>query len=145
MVLISLITLAVTFGLAFGGGSSRGGDITVLVFTLVGFVAALAWVIIALLRYAVVPEVALFEPQHRLRDTLGRSRHLLHKGGQWFLVKAFVLAIIIGLLLVSLSAAVPTDAPTAIHVFIILLNLIVSFVSSGIFYTLYRNRVAVKG
>ncbi len=103
------------------------------------------WIYIALIRFALTPYVALFEPDIPITKTLGRSKHLLVKGGQWFLIKGFLL-LLLGLII--LAVATGQDLPElmdsdniAFNIFLIIVSVIVN----GGLVMLYHNRKIVRG
>lgn len=98
------------------------------------------WVLIAHLRFALAPHVALFEPDVPVRQTLKRSQALLKKGGQWFIFKGFLLLLAVFILLgiatkSSLRELDKTDNWTINIIFIVL-----SILIEGALTMLYLNR-----
>jgi hypothetical protein len=109
----------------------RTGNTPIALLTLILVIAALIWAIIAHLRYALAPYIALFEPDAPVKQTLKRSQELLKHGGQWFIFKGFLLllAIFIFLSVVtksSLRELDNTDNWTINSIFILLSILIES-------------------
>lgn len=125
--------------------SGVGGSNSSLILLPILMLVAVIWIYIALVRFALAPYVALFEPNVPITKTLGRSKHLLVKGGQWFLVKGFLLLLLI---LIILAVATGQNLPElmdsnniAINIFLI----IVSIVVNGGLVMLYHNRKIVRG
>ena len=123
----------------------RDRSLLVILIGLISFIATGVWVVVAFLRYWLAPYVALFETDIRLRNTLGRSKSLMYKGGQWFLVKSVLLTLAFGLVYAVIVELLGDNPPLAILILLIIVNVLVSFIAIGMYYALYRNRVAVKG
>jgi hypothetical protein len=107
--------------------------------------ASVVWQLVALLRFALVPYVALFEPEIPLRKTLTRSSHLLKKGGQWFLVKGFLLIMAI---LIAVSAATGQtlrEVESGNDPLSFALLIVLTLAVNGALVMLYLNRRQVKG
>lgn len=67
-----------------------------MVFAQAAIITSLAWVILMLINYSLVPIVALFEPKLDLGQTFGRSRSLVNRRGRLFILAlhgAFVLTV----------------------------------------------------
>lgn len=100
------------------------------------------------LRLILVPTIALFEPATPLRQLYGRSRDLMKNGGNWFIIKIFVVYFILALIMsiftaqVNLAAKSPGGASTFI---IIVLTSLVQLAYAAVIVSFYRNRKAVKG
>lgn len=120
------------------------GLLLALLNVLVG-VIGVVWVIITMLRLALVQQVAAFEPELSYRRILQRSSFLLREGGQWFLIKGAVLLLLLctllsALLKHSILADTSTPSTPGTIVFYLLNTLAISLLTM-----LYLNRVAVRG
>lgn len=139
----SPLILAVFLPLPLAFGGSTGNIVIAIILVLILSLAAAVWACLAALRYALVPYVALFEPAVPLRQTFGRSRRLLRKGGGWFLVKGTLLYAVLTLVLtvtVGRGARQPGGGRNiAFSVVLILLSML----SNAVLVMLYRNRAAV--
>ncbi len=126
--------------LLVSGGDSRGGNASLALLTPVLIIAALIWALIAQLRYALAPYVALFEPEVPVMQTLKRSEQLLKKGGQWFVFKGvlIILAIFIFLAVVTGSnlRQLENSNDNIINVIFIILSILIE----GAMVMLYLNR-----
>lgn len=118
-----------------------------LVFIVIMYLVALIWSIIMMLRYGLMPIVALFEPNVPVFALGKRSKQLLFHGGQWFLVKSalllFLIFIIISILGGQSSSGLQSSRSD--NTLVNLLSVIVSTIANGVLVMLYRNRKAVKG
>lgn len=136
MIVIILIYMLV----GANGGAAALGLLTV------AYLVVSVWAFIALLRYSLVPIVALFERDIAITKTFSRSKHLLQKGGQWFLVKGFFLLLVM-LILLSLfdgdktTRGLEGSDNTLMNIVIIIVGIVVS----GVMVMLYRNRRSVRG
>ncbi len=125
----------------FTGGVDPGTSL------LLGFIlmlVSLVWAYIALIRFALAPYIALFEPEIPVTKTLARSKRLLIKGGQWFLVKGILLLIacsVVVALTTGQDILELTDSSTIVGN---LLYVIVSILANGSLVMLYRNRRAIR-
>lgn len=112
---------------------------------LFGMTVASVWLIIACLRYALIPYVALFEPRTSMLKTPARSKQLLLHGGQWFLVKLLLAAGLLYVLLGILIDISPLgvlgggDANPAFN----LMAAILGIGASAVLVMLYHNRNVV--
>lgn len=108
-------------------------------------VASMVWILIAMLRLALVEYVALFEPELPLHSVFKRSSYLLRKGGQWFIVKGLLLllafAIVISLITGMNIQTVTTTTNTVLVVIIMLADVVIN----SVMVMLYQNRVQVRG
>ena len=127
--------LAAALGLAF---AVHGGPLTVLSFLFA--LAGMIWVYVALLRYLLAPYVAIFEPEVPISKFLTRSRELMRKGGQWFVIKGAVATILVVLILSFIAGPSLQKLPTPISILLNLVALVVELVASGTVVLLYRNR-----
>ncbi len=116
---------------------------TVLAFLLP--IAGIIWVYIALLRFALVPYVALFEPSVQIFQTLGRSTHLLEKGGQWFIVKGVFLLILVAILGSVLTGQNLRQLQNSNNPVIQIVIALLSLIMIAVMVMLYRNRRIVRG
>lgn len=105
----------------------------------------MAWIIIALLRFALVPYIVLLEPQTKVLAAFGRSSHLLQKGGQWFLVKGFFILLVAVLFLSAVTGQTPDELGDSRNIFVWVIDVALSLLALGMLYMLYRNRAAVRG
>ncbi|MDQ3094327.1 MAG: hypothetical protein M3Q70_04105 [bacterium] len=125
--------------------SGLGGNNSSLILLPVLMLVAVIWVYVALVRFALVPLVALFEPNTPIFKTLGRSKQLLTKGGQWFLVKGFLLLILVLIILGVITGSnlqeLSDSKNIAVNIFLIVLSI---FVNAAI-VMLYHNRKTIKG
>ncbi|MDB5185985.1 MAG: hypothetical protein JWL85_508 [Candidatus Saccharibacteria bacterium] len=136
-------TLMVVVPLAILTAGSAASNSLFLILPIL-MIAAMAWGYIAFVRYALAPYVALFEPDVPIIKTLGRSKHLLTKGGQWFLLKGMLLLFTI---LIVLAIATGSDVRSVLNTGNIVLNIfltIVSITAQGAMVMLYRNRRVVR-
>ena len=124
---------------------SSGGRTGAAIFSLIAGVVAVVWAIIGSLRYSLVPYVAIFEPDVPIKKTLGRSKELLKKGGQWFIVKGFLLILLIGGILGAMTGKNLQELNSANNIGVNIIFVIVSAIASGSLAMLYLNRKAVKG
>lgn len=123
---------------------TSGGGLNLLAILFVFL--ALAWIIIAILRYSLAPYIALFEPQTPILKTLSRSRQLLIHGGQWFIFKAWLLMTLVSIILSLIGGDYSYEEAFAgatifsgIGIYILLL------LANGVMTVLYRNRRLVRG
>lgn len=106
--------------------------------------AIVAWLVIVLLRYPLAPYVVLFEPNVSIWKSLGRSKHLLQKGGQWFLVKGFLFALSI-LLIVAAFSPIDSYNNDEGNSLLSLVLIVLSIIINACLVMLYKNRRAVRG
>lgn len=125
--------------------SGATASISSLVLLLIATLVAIVWAYITLVRFALVPFVALFEPNVPITKTLGRSKHLLMKGGQWFLVKGFLLLAAITIVLNILTPENSSAGADVMNVVGSVIIIIVSILANGVLVMLYLNRKAVRG
>lgn len=139
----------------FVGATTSGALVGLVLF--LATMPAVAWSIVCYFRYALVPYVALFERGTTIRETLGRSNHLLKNGGRWFLFKAFLLSLVIYSLnaaltgqlseqdsTYSLSSGVPMAGEVGSLISVVI-SLGMFVVSNGVLVMLYKNRAATRG
>jgi len=120
-----------------------GGNSSVL-FVPVLILIAIAWEYIAIIRYALTPYVALFEPEIPVTKTLGRSKYLLQFGGQWFLVKGFLLLIGLCIILALITHRSLYQLTNSNSAFIDIVFILVSIIINAVLVMLYRNRKIVR-
>ena len=108
-------------------------------------VAGIVWFVIALLRFALAPYVALFEPEVPVSKVLSRSNQLMLGSGQWFVVKGIGLIIIIAIVLSASSGSSLQHLSDSGTWYENLVFTVVSFVATGTLVLFYRNRKLVKG
>jgi len=135
--LLALVTLSFVLALVFGAESLSA--MSILYF--IGGIAGSVWILVAFLRYLLVPYVALFEPEVPLRQTLGRSKHLMMKGGQWYVVKLILLCIVAAIALSPFAGEPSYSAQAAEpNIFISLAVTALSLLVGAMVVMLYRNR-----
>ena len=124
--------------------SSTGANLRAFaVYGILLAVAAIAWIIVITVRCSLAPFVAIFEPEVPILKTLSRSRHLLQKGGQWFVCKGILLALGLSIL-ASLVSGNPGDRSGTMDVIETIISVILSIASVGVMTMLYRNRRAAR-
>lgn len=108
-------------------------------------IAGTVWAVIALLRYCLAPIVAIFEPKIPVKQTFARSKHLMEKGGQWFVVKLALLALLITIVLSMFTPEKNYQGyENSDNPFINLISYALGLFSTGMLVLLYRNRKAVR-
>lgn len=105
---------------------------------------AIAWLNVAALRFALLPYVALFEPHITLSKALTRSRRLLQYGGQWFLVKGFLMIIAVLTLLLLITGSSIKSLNNSNNFFIDGLLIVLAILANGVLVMLYKNRNSVR-
>jgi hypothetical protein len=124
--------------------SASGAETTANALTLAIWIAVLAWLILVILRYALAPIAALFEPDIKLWHSLRRSRELLAGGGQWFIGKLLLIVLVAGIVLSAASGervrALDSTDSTLVNGGLIVLEILIN----GTLVMLYRNRKMVK-
>ena len=129
-------------------GNSRSFESVVAYSGLMFFavIAGTIWAIIALLRYCLAPIVAIFEPKVPVKQTLARSKHLMEKGGQWFVVKFIGLCLLILIVLSILFSSEQNYQGYGQNdnSFMDLLNSLLGIFGTAMLVMLYRNRKAVR-
>lgn len=136
--MVVLIALATIISLGVPSGSSVSSAFSILVF--LGGVLYIGYVIILTLRYALVPYVAMFEPEVPVTKTLRRSSELTDDGGKLFIVKLIAMLIVVSVLISFIADAIANSSILGY-----ILNALVSALFSAVMVMLYRNRRAVKG
>lgn len=118
--------------------SPRGyGNDSQSILTLIFLIAALIWVLIAQLRYALAPFVALFEPKVSVTKTLQRSQELLKTKGQWFIVKGVLLLIGLMIILGALTHSTFQELRSTDDLYINLIFIFLSVLVEGSLVMLY--------
>lgn len=138
------IVLIIFLPIIFIISGHTSGNSSIILMPILMLVAVI-WVYIALMRFALAPYVALFEPDVPIKKVLGRSKHLLMKGGQWFLVKGFLLIL---LLAIVLAVATHQSLPELMNSNSLAMNIVlilVSVIVNGALVMLYHNRKIVRG
>ncbi len=105
-----------------------------------GIIAAITWAIFILMQYGLVPWVALFAPEVRLRDIFGRSRNMLNKKGHLFIL--FGLGLLAGVLTgyYQLCAAIQAAIGLDKHMVFSIGAIAVAIIANGVMVMLYRKR-----
>lgn len=139
----SIIFIGVIFASMFNGSGGSSGALTIggVVFVL----ASLAWLIIAYLRFSLAPYVALLEPGTGFMHALKRSKQLVVKGGQWFIVKGVLLILLLLIILAVATGSSLQELSDNPSWPVVVADMLVTVIVYGVLYALYRNRVAVKG
>lgn len=135
-----LIFVAIFEGLASG----RAIKILVFLVYLAILVFAIVRVIMGLVRYALAPYVAIFEPETPIIKTLSRSRVLLSGGGNRFIVKLFFLALFMLIVIAGVSGASVQAKNYFINMMANIMALVVSVFINGMLLMLYANRRSIK-
>lgn len=121
-------------------GSTVTGGTAFVILTPILVLVALIWTIIAQLRYALAPYVALFEPEVPVVQTLKRSQELLKNGGQWFIFKGVLMILAIFIILGVLTGSSLRELETTDNWTINVIFVIVSILVEGALVMLYFNR-----
>lgn len=79
-----------------------------------GCLGAMAWAVIAILRYALSWQVAVFEPTLSIQQILARSRTLMTSKARWFLVRGYLLSMV-AFFAISIIAGVAGGGFSASH------------------------------
>lgn len=111
-----------------------------LVFPVV-VIAALIWALIANLRFALAPFVAMFEPKIPLKQTLKRSEELLKNGGQWFIFKGVLLLLAVLILLAIATKSSLNQLEQSSDIAVNILFIALSILAEGALIMLYFNRI----
>ena len=138
-----LLAVAV-IGLVMALSGLQPSNVSNIILYIGGFVG-LIWMFMAILRFSLSVQVAIFEPETSLLKVLRRSSHLMRGGGQWFIVKAVILLLVVSLVVSVVTgngfSTAGAQEPNIIGS--LLLGLLTPFVY-GVTTMLYRNRVAVR-
>lgn len=144
-----IILGAIGLAVVLSWNDSYSGNANFNILLIIASFGAVAWSIVALLRYALAPFVALFEPDIPVTGTLARSRQLLVHGGQWFLFKLVLLFIALSVIVSFMSGSLATSSedslPIVTTVIDTILNVTLGALAIGTLTMLYRNRAATRG
>lgn len=111
----------------------------------VGMILSVIWICIAMVRFVLVPYVALFEPKVPIVKTLGRSKHLLAKGGQWFVIKGFLLYIFVIIILSLITGQDAMEVTDSDNIIVVILMIMITVIANGALVMLYINRKKIRG
>ncbi len=139
LIVSSLLGLILSFA---SRGSDHSSPLLLMIVLLMGLVGS-AWMIIAVVRYALVPLVAVFE-NIPLPQTLARSNFLLSHGGKWFIFKGFLLFILIALVLSAVTGQNLENASNSTNPVLVVLLLLSAIMANGGLIMLYHNRRIVR-
>lgn len=138
------IVLIIFLPIIFLTSGHTGGSSSLILIPILMLVAVV-WAYIALIRFALAPYVALFEPDVPITKVLGRSKYLLMKGGQWFLVKGFFLLLLVVIVLAIATGKNLPELENSSNIGINLFLIIASILVNGALVMLYHNRKIVRG
>lgn len=124
--------------------TSATSDIAGLGISALLLLGTAVWAILAALRYALTPYVALFE-KVKLVKALGRSHHLSKDGGQWFVFKGFLLYALISILIGAVVEPISGQGSSTNWLLTTVLSIPVELFVIGGMTMLYRNRQTVRG
>jgi hypothetical protein len=148
-----VVLIPVIIGLFFGGlivtslNFNQSAPYLAIILPVMIVASVVFWVVFALLRYALVPLVAIFETDVPIRATLERSKLLMEKGGQWFLAKAFLLLILLSIFSFFVTGAGVMESTAnekSTSSLSMVLSAIIGVFFSGLFVMLYRNRLSIR-
>lgn len=108
-------------------------------------IASFVWILFCVLRYGLMPYVAVFEPKVPITQTMARSRALLAGGGGWFLTKSLLLLLLTMNVASTLSGADTINPSAASNTISTILSVLVSLIWVGMLTMLYWNRRHVVG
>jgi len=137
-----LIAIVLSFTFVFSAGSSS--STISLLLTPILSIASVVVMTVLLLRFSLAPYVALFEPEVPIRKTLGRSKQLLLKGGQWFLLKGVLLVFAVLLILSAATGLKAEELKNTSNITANVVALLIWILANGVVVMLYRNRRMVK-
>ena len=140
---VSIAPIILLTALAFALGGAGGGALMNIILIL-GGLGSMAWILIAMLRYALAPYVALFEPDVPVTQTLKRSKALLIGGGQWFIVKGILLIFLVAIILGAFTGKPVTEVESSSNPIVIIILILLNVLVEGALVMLYLNRKAVK-
>ena len=138
-----LITFGPLLALALIGLFASMADLQVVTF-LIGAIAVIGgfgWAIIAILRYTLMPYVAMFEPQVKPSQLARRTFQLVRHGGQWFTFKLILLSLAVSIVMSLIFA--PFDDIAGIGILGVIVNLAVWVVFNAGIVMLYLNKSAL--
>ncbi len=138
------VVLIIFLPIIFLTSGHTGGSSSLILIPILMLVAVV-WAYIALIRFALAPYVALFEPNVPITKVLGRSKFLLMKGGQWFLVKGFFLLLLVVIILAIVTGKNLPELENSSNIGINLFLIIASILVNGALVMLYHNRKIVRG
>ena len=130
---------------AFLGISGAIDGTTVAILSGTAGIAGFVWILFCVLRYGLMPYVAVFEPKVPITQTMARSRALLAGGGGWFLIKSFLLLLLTMTVASILSGADTANPSAASNTIFTVLSVLVSLIWVGVLTMLYWNRKQVVG
>jgi hypothetical protein len=139
---LTILVLLISLLSSFGSSS---------LFTSIGvagilFIFALLWMLIASLRFSLVQQVAIFEPELSIRQILHRSYYLLKSGGQWFILKGVFCILVVTILLSLLTHNSVERLTLDNHDWYVNVSYVaVTVITQAVLTMLYLNRVAVRG
>lgn len=108
-------------------------------------IASFVWILFCVLRYGLMPYVAVFEPKVPITQTMARSRALLAGGGGRFLTKSLLLLLLTMTVASILSGADTINPSAASNTISTILSVLVSLIWVGMLTMLYWNRKHVVG
>jgi hypothetical protein len=115
-----------------------------IVLTSLLFLIFAVWAIIASLRYALMPYVVLFEPSTNITEAMGRSKLLLQKGGQWFLIKGVLLIILIYAVISLITGMTRNEIESTDNAVVNLILILMNILAITCLTMLYLNRKQVR-
>ena len=130
---------------AFLGISGAIDGTTVAILSGTAGIAGFVWILFCVLRYGLMPYVAVFEPKVPITQTMARSRALLAGGGGWFLTKSLLLLLLTMNVASILSGADTINPSAASNTIFTILSVLVSLIWVGMLTMLYWNRKHVAG
>lgn len=108
-------------------------------------IASFVWILFCVLRYGLMPYVAVFESKVPITQTMARSRALLAGGGGWFLTKSSLLLLSTMNVASILSGADTINPSAASNTIFTILSVLASLIWVGMLTMLYWNRKHVVG
>jgi hypothetical protein len=147
LVVAAPLILPAAFSLTqLGNSRSLEGVVAYSGLMFLAVIAGIVWAVIALLRYCLAPIVVIFEPNVPVKQTLARSKHLMEKGGQWFVVKFVGLCLLILIVLSILFSPEQSSQGYGQNdsSFVDLISSLLSIFGTGMLVMLYRNRKVVR-
>jgi hypothetical protein len=109
------------------------------------YLAAFGWAVFIVMRFGLVPYVALFERAAPLKKSMVRSKELLDGSGQWFVAQAMATIAAFALILALLVHYRPQAISHPLNIVIDLILLLAILVANGAMVMLYCNRKLFKG
>lgn len=118
--------------------SSALTDSNVLLFIVPPLIVASLWIYIALLRFAMVPFIAIFDPKIKLKQSFAKSKQLLANGGQWFVFKGTLITVALLIVITLLTTSDNGDPISEAALYIGALALLfIWFLAQGCLTMLY--------